>query len=124
MGQAWLMYGRDKQDKWTTPLYTASADKSDIEFHMGRFKHKVFEFALDELDIIKLYLYHGWTRYAKVWFQEDTLKVQFQNSEARAAWKSCKRSKKGNDFDKKYTPLAVSDDWILYFKKNPQDLED
>lgn len=124
MGQTWFMYGRDKQDKWTEPLYKTVAQASDVEFHMGRFKHTVFEFALDELDIIKLYLYHGWTRYVKVWFQEDTLKIQFLSVTAKEAWHNCKRSKKGQTFDNKYTPIAVTDEWILYFKRNPPDLAD
>ena len=117
MGQTWLMYGRDKQDKWTEPLYNRVSAASDIDFHMGQFKHKVFEFALDELDIIKLYLYHGWTRHTKAWFQEDTLKIQFSSSTAKAGWNRCKRSKKGQAFDKEYTPIAVADEWCLYFKK-------
>lgn len=124
MGQTWFMYGRDVQDNWTEPLYNTVAKASDIEFHMGQFKHRVFEFALDELDIIKLYLYHGWTRHTKVWFQEDTLKIQFLTSESKKAWKTCKRSKKGLTFDKNYTHLSVADEWIVYFKKNQPTLED
>ena len=121
MGRTWFMYGRDKHDQWTEPFYSNAAPSTDIDFHMGRFKHKVFEFALDDLDIIKLYLYYGWTRHIKVWFQEDTLKVQFITSEARTSWQNCKRSKKGSQFDRKYTPISVADEWVLYFKKNQLD---
>jgi hypothetical protein len=124
MGQTWFMYGRDRQDNWTEPLYSTVAQASDIEFHMGRFKHKVFEFALDELDIIKLYLYHGWTRHVKVWFQEDTLKIQFLSTESKKAWETCKCSKKGKEFDNKYTHISVADEWILYFKRCPPTPED
>ena len=122
MGQGqttWFMYGRDKNDRWTDPLYSTVAKADDILFHMGRFKHKVFEFALGQLDIIKLYLYHGRTRHVKAWFEEDTLKIQFLTAKAKDAWYECKRSKKGTVFDQQFTALEVSDEWVLYFKHNP-----
>ena len=121
MGQSqttWFMYGRDKNDRWADPLYSTVAKADDIEFHMGRFKHKLFEFALGELDILKLYLYHGRSRRVKAWFEEDTLKIQFTTTEAKNAWNTCKRSKKGLRFDKEFTPIPVTDEWILYFKPN------
>lgn len=122
--QTWFMYGRDKNDRWTPALYHTLANADDIDFHMGRFKHKVFEFALGEMDIHKLYLYHNWTRHAKAWFEEDTFKIQFSSVAARDSWKTCKRSKRGQSFDKVFSPIEVPDEWVLYFRKNPQELSD
>lgn len=123
--QTWFMYARDKNDRWCDePLYNTIIKADNINHHMGRFKHRVYEYALGELDIGKLYLYQGWSRLIKCYIDEDTFKIKFQTKEAKLAWESCRRSQKGKVFDTQFTPIAIKDDWVLYFKRNTQVLSD
>tara|TARA_B110000091_G_scaffold213194_1_gene261871 strand:+ start:818 stop:1177 length:360 start_codon:yes stop_codon:yes gene_type:complete len=119
MGQTWFMYARDTQDYWIKePLYSTLISPDDIDYHMGRFKHKVFMLGLGELKVHKLYLYQGWTREVKCWFQEDTLKVEFSTERARASWKTSKRSHKGRKFDSIFTKVDTKEEWVINFTKS------
>lgn len=122
MGQTWFMYARNKEDYWVKePFYSTLTNENNIEYHMGRFKHRVFLFALGELDepdVYKMYLYQGWSREVKCWFQEDTLKIQFSTERARNAWGLCRRSKKGLSFDNKFVKVNTNNKWVLHFTKS------
>lgn len=106
VSRTWFIYARDADDKWIeTPLASTVAHEEDVEFHMGRFKHYVFKLALGELDstISKIYLYCG-TRVAKCIFMKEEKKiyVEFSSAEAASAWDTCKRSKRGLMFDRRF----------------------
>ena len=119
MGQTWFMYARDTEDYWIKePLYSTLEHAEDIDHHMGRFKHKVFMYALGEMDEHKIYLYHGWQREVKCWFQDDTLKVEFSTERARDSWSTCKRSTKGRKFDSNFTKVDTKEEWLLNFTKS------
>lgn len=119
MGQTWFMYARDAEDYWIKePLYSTLEHVDDIDHHMGRFKHKVFMYALGEMDEHKIYLYHGWQREVKCWFQDDTLKIEFSTERARDSWSTCKRSAKGRKFDSNFTKVDTKEEWLLNFTKS------
>ena len=120
--QTWFMYGRDDNDNWLPdPLFSSVAKAEDANYHMGRFKHKFFEYALNELDNVhKLYLYQGRSRFVKCSYIEDTLKVEFCNNAAKTAWSECRRSKKGLRFDEKHEKMETNP-WNIVFKKKTLD---
>lgn len=101
LSRTWFIYGRDKQDKWfEDPIDSTLTKDDDCRYHMGRFKHKVFLFALQQghQNCSKIYLYQGWRR-VKADLTDDALIITFSDTEARDAWDTCRRSKKGNEFD-------------------------
>jgi len=124
MGQShiWFMYARKADDYWQDdPLYLSEENVDNIEYHMGRFKHKFFLYGLNQFENVhKLYLYQGRTRYVKCWHDGDCLKVEFNSAATKQAWLNSKRSKKGIGFDRLYT-VKEENDWNFVFKKTSLD---
>ena len=101
----WFIYGRDLDDKWIEEPISVYSKEADILFHMGRFKHHVFELGLGKMKIKKIYLYQKF-RVVKAFRQDDKIIVVFSSDEAKKAWLNCKRSKLGIDFDKIYDHVS------------------
>ena len=120
ISRTWFVYARSRDGKWLDdPLESTLAHEDDLEYHMGKFRHKFFRLALDRLnkdkDIDKIYLYHGW-RVAKCTKHEDnSLTVEFSSKEAHNAWLTSRRSHLGRIFDERYK-VSSSDDWAIRFE--------
>ena len=100
----WYTYARDKDDNWLTDPIDSTVAKSDnIDHHMGRFKHKVFQLALDQhfSETPKIYLYQG-SRRVKCEKTPDSVIITFSDSEAKESWIKCRRSRLGSKVDEKY----------------------
>jgi len=120
ISRTWFLYARDKQDNWLTdPIDSTLVKDDDCKYHMGKFKHKVFRFALgQELEhCSKIYLYQGWRR-AKCELTDETCVVTFSDKEALEAWDTCKRSKLGNKFDQHFLEAEKSSYVYIFKRKN------
>ena len=120
----WFIYGRDLDDKWMEePISTCSSKEDNILFHMGRFKHHVFELGLDKMEIKKIYLYQKF-RVVKAFRQDDKIIVVFSSEEAKKAWFDCKRSKLGLDFDKIYDHISndINSTSVVFQRKTGPDV--
>lgn len=87
LSRTWYIYSRNADDKWSeTPVASTLAREDDIHYHIGRFKHVVFQMALKRLDSVqKVYLYRGW-RIAKAHRDHNCLELEFYNEEYANAW--------------------------------------
>ena len=112
----WFIYGRDLDDKWIEEPISTFSKEDDILFHMGRFKHHVFELGLDKMNIKKIYLYQKF-RVIKAFRQDDKIIVVFSSEEATKAWLNCKRSKLGIDFDKIYDHISNDLNSVVFQRK-------
>ena len=76
----WYIYGRSKaSDKYTEALQSTLEHHDDLQYHMGRFKHEVFLFALgmNHATLKSLYLYNNYWRIAKCWIVDGKLFLDF-----------------------------------------------
>jgi hypothetical protein len=120
----WFIYRRDLDDTWMDkPISTSSSNENNIIFHMGRFKHHVFELGLNKIEIHKIYLYQKF-RHAKAFRQDDKIIVMFSSTEAKKAWFNCKRSKLGLTFDKVFDHISndVNSESIVFQRKTGQNV--
>ena len=87
LSRTWYIYSRDADDKWSeTPVASTLARGDDIEHHIGRFKHVVFQMALNRMaGVQKVYLYRGW-RIAKAHRDNNCLVLDFSKDEYANAW--------------------------------------
>lgn len=122
MGQlvtrTWFIYARDQQDNWLTdPIDSTIMKDDDCKYHMGKFKHKIFQFALGQefQHCKKIYLYQGWRR-VKCDLQDQACVITFSDTEAKEAWDTCKRSKLGKTFDQHFE-LAEQQSYMYIFKR-------
>lgn len=117
ISRTWFVYARSHEGKWLDdPIDSTISREDDMKYHMGKFRHKFFRFALGLLDknIAKIYLYHGW-RIAKCTKNKDnSLTVEFSSIEAHNAWLTSRRSQLGKKFDEKFK-VSESDDWSIRF---------
>ena len=122
----WYVYSRDsKTDSWNKKaLY--SFEKKDL----GKFKHVVWRFALQDSEIFKtlksIYLYQGSTRYIKAELIKPTtdayykLEMEFKNDELADSWDLADESIvnttilwKEKEFNNHYVPLDQKDQkWV------------
>ncbi len=114
----WFIYGRDLDDKWMDKPISTSSSNENIIFHMGRFKHHVFELGLGKIEIHKIYLYQKF-RVVKAFSQDDKIIVMFSSVEAKKAWFNCKRSKLGLTFDKVFDHISndINSESIVFQRK-------
>lgn len=119
MTKTWFVYARDKNDKWfDEPLHSTIVKEDDELHHVGMFKHRLFQFALGKNDThcSKIYLYHGWRR-MKVHKENERLTISFSDSQAKNAWDTCKTSRLGNEFHKKWSLKCSGNLSYTYNKK-------
>ena len=117
--KTWYVYARDTNDKWLeAPLYSTVAKEDNEKHHVGMFKYRIFQFALEDnlfAHCSKIYLYHGWRR-IKVHKEKQTLIVTFTDQSAQTAWDTCKRSRLANSFDAIWS-LKSNKSLVYTFKK-------
>ena len=108
MGQfvshTWFVYGRRVDNTWQEePILSTVSHSADMDFHMARFRHLVYQLGLDQLDpdLCKLYLYQGW-RVAKCERTDTLVRLTFATRAAADAWDGCKRSRLHTSFVSKY----------------------
>jgi len=115
----WYVYARDKDDHWLSDPIDSTVAKSDnIQYHMGRFKHKVFQLALlhQFTETPKIYLYQG-SRRVKCEKTSDSVIITFSDNEAKEAWINCRRSKLGLKVDEKYEGPSDTNAFVHILKQ-------
>lgn len=118
----WYIYGRSKaSDKYTEALQSTLEHHDDLQYHMGRFKHEVFLFALgmNHATLKSLYLYNNYWRIAKCWIVDGKLFLDFRDSDTAALWDSCDEVLTSPQFAWMQRPFsnryaAVTDDYSSY----------
>ena len=115
----WYVYARGQDDNWLTdPIDSTVAKSDEIEYHMGKFKHKVFQLALDQqfTKTPKIYLYQG-SRRVKCEKTSDSVIITFSDNSAKKAWNNCRRSKLGLKVDEKYQGPSDTNAFVHILKR-------
>lgn len=105
----WYMYGRSRHtDKYTEALHTSMERHDDLLYHMGRFKHEVFMYALGENheSLKSLYLYTSYWRMAKCFRDGDKIWLEFRDSDTAYMWDSCDEVLTSTKFAWKQRPFS------------------